>query len=164
MNVRRVFPIREPNVRRLCTTSYPGHPKGCPNYGQRKTCPPQARLIENVLDLSSDIFVVWNCFALGAHVERMRKKHPEWSDRQCRCCLYWQGTARKQLEVCIQTFRRSTRGRNLIAVRCPEACGVDVTETMASVGIELEWPPKNIVRQVALLGKRVGRINKVRRS
>ncbi len=162
MNARRVFPIREPNVRRLCTTPYPGHPKGCPNYGGRDTCPPQARLIEDVLDLRSDIFVVWNCFPLGAHVERMRKRHPEWSDRQCRCCLYWQGTARKRLEETIGTFRRSHRGRKLITVRCPEACGVNVTETMASVGIQLEWPPKNIVRQVSLLGRRVGLIRKMR--
>jgi hypothetical protein len=33
---------------------------------------------------------------------------------------------------------------------CPEAGGVNVTDTLRLVGIELEWPPQKIVRQVAI--------------
>jgi hypothetical protein len=40
----------------------------------------------------------------------------------------------------------------LIAVTCPEACGVDVTATMASIGVALEWPPVSTAYQVALVG------------
>ncbi len=29
----------------------------------------------------------------------------------------------------------------LVVVECPEACGVNVHETMLRVGVELEWPP-----------------------
>jgi len=34
----------------------------------------------------------------------------------------------------------------------PEAMGVNVTETMKRVGIELEWPPVNVAYQIALAG------------
>jgi hypothetical protein len=37
---------------------------------------------------------------------------------------------------------------------CPEAMGVNVTATMKNLGVELEWPPKNIVRKVAIIGVR----------
>jgi hypothetical protein len=36
--------------------------------------------------------------------------------------------------------------------KCPEAMGVDITSTMSSIGIELEWPPKNITYQVSIAG------------
>ena len=35
---------------------------------------------------------------------------------------------------------------------CPEANGVNVTRTLKEYGIELEWPPKRIVRQIAIIG------------
>jgi len=84
----------------------------------------------------------------------MREKHPEWSERQLACCLYWQAGARKQLESEIQKFYREHPG--LWLVRCPEAMGVDVTGTMRLVGVELEWPPRERALQVALACARVG--------
>jgi hypothetical protein len=32
----------------------------------------------------------------------------------------------------------------------PEAHGLNVTATMKSIGIELEWPPKTVTYQIAL--------------
>lgn len=146
-----IVPVVQPDVRELCVRPYPGHRHGCPNHGRRATCPPRALMIGDLLDLRRPVWVIWNDFAFGAHVERMRRKHPERSERQLACCLYWQGSARKQLEAEIARFLE--RGSAVI-VRCPEACGVNVTATMRKVGVELEWPPRKIARQVALAGGR----------
>ena len=41
---------------------------------------------------------------------------------------------------------------NMKMVTCPEAAGVNVTATMASIDIDLEWPPVTVAYQVALAG------------
>lgn len=142
----------------LCARRYPGHPKGCPNLGKRLTCPPQAALWTPKFLASRAWYAVWNVFPFGEHVEKMRVKHPEWTERQLANCLYWQGTARKQLVFEISAFARYFMicGLNpktdVITSNIPEAHGVNVTATMKSIGIELEWPPRNVAYQVALAG------------
>lgn len=146
-----VRPVVDLAVRSLCTRPYPGHKKGCPNYNKRGSCPPQSELIEHALDLERPIYCIWNVFPFGRYVRRMKKLHPEWSERQCKCCLYWQGTARKQLNARI-TCLLDSRRTGMVVVRCPEAKGVNVTATMLSLGIRLEWPPRDVAYQVALAG------------
>ncbi len=148
----QVVPVVDASVRGLCCRFYPLHPKGCPNFGKRDTCPPKAPMIGELLDLSQPVFAVYNIFDFGGHVARMRDRHPDWSERQVRCVLYWQGTARKQLRVRLRKFCREHRG--LKSIGCPEACGVNVTATMAAVGIHLEWPPETVAYQIALAGSR----------
>jgi hypothetical protein len=80
----------------------------------------------------------------------MKAKHPTWSQRQLECCLYWQGKARKQLRLRVEAFLKNNGSKAVLY--CPEACGVDITETMRSIGVELEWPPKIYTYQVALIG------------
>ncbi len=140
--------VIRPEVRSLCARRYPGHPHGCPNHGKRATCPPQAPLFADICDPGYPTALIWNRFEFGAHVERMRRKHPEWSKRQLACCLYWQGGARKALEERIRTF--ATRYPTWTVTRCPEAMGVDVTASMARIGIALEWPPESCTYQVAV--------------
>ena len=83
----------------------------------------------------------------------MYDKHQNWSLRQAECCLYWQPKARKQLREKIKDFLRQRKDRNeLKIVDCPEGCGVNVTETMKQLNIELEWPPKIYAYQVVLIG------------
>jgi len=150
-----VIPVCDPSwARALCLRSYPGHPKGCPNHGKRDTCPPRAPLLGDVIDLAQPVLAIFNAFPLGEHVARMRRKHRKWSKRQLYCCLYWQGTARKQLRQRIAAFRERHYGDGIQwrVLTCPEACGCNVTETMRRVGIELEWPPNRIAYQVALAG------------
>lgn len=138
-------------IRHLCATPYEGHPFGCPNYGKRKTCPPEAPYIDKIMDLNGPMFVIWNEFDLASHVSKMKTAHPDWKDRQLYCCLYWQGTARKQLEQEIQRFCNEHR-EDFAILRCPEATGVCVTETMKLIGVTLEWPPINKAFQVAIAG------------
>ena len=145
-----VRPVLNAKVRGLCRKPYPGHPRGCPNWNSRATCPPGAPLLSRLLDLSQPVYCAYNAFDLAAHVARMKVRHPEWSKRQLHCCLYWQGTARKQLRIRVDQFLE--RQPELIVLYCPEACGVDVTATMESLGISLEWPPARTTYQVALIG------------
>lgn len=137
-------------VRKLCAAPYTNHRKGCPNFGKRLDCPPHAKRIEHVIDLTRDVFVIWNKFNFGKHCQRMRSKHPEWSQRQVECCLYWQGTARKQLRYKIIEFKREHSGMTI--VKNPEGAGVNVTATMEKVGIILQWPPVDTTYQIVLAG------------
>jgi len=155
MPYQLVVPHLDSSVRELCRKRYRGHPRGCPNYGKKAGCPPGAKLWADSFDIAAPAWVIWNRYSLLEHVRRMRAGHPKWSDRQCECCLYWQGTARKALKAEIDRYRWSGRfGRHYEIVRCPEAMGVNVTATMRSVGIELEWPPQRWSYQVALSGRR----------
>ena len=140
--------VHNPSVRKLCPRKYPGHPRGCPNYGKRAACPPRAPLLMDIQDIGSPTVIIWNRYEFGEHVARMKAKHPKWSDRQLACCLYWQGTARKALGETIEGFKSIYTAYTV--TRCPEAMGVDITATMAKLGIELEWPPERYTYQVAV--------------
>lgn len=155
MTIHYVQPVIERSVRNLCVKPYYNHPKGCPNYNKRNLCPPAALLLTEFIDLDKRVLAVCVHFNLGMHVERMKDKHPNWSQRQCECCLYWQGSVKKKLkdEVAYNMTRPALfDSGNLVSTDCPEAMGVNVTATMANVGIVLEWPPKKIVRKIAFIG------------
>lgn len=141
------------SVRSLCIRPYLNHPKGCPNYGKRISCPPECELLEDVYDLSKGFYVVWIDFNFESHCRKMRRKHPQWSPRQVECCLYWQGKARKELkeELIDVMFYLEGTGNWKVAT-CPEAMGVNLTETMKKLNVQLEWPPIKIVRKIALVG------------
>lgn len=146
-----VKPVVIRPIHSLCVRPYPNHKKGCPNYGRKKGCPPGVPMFDSFYDLSRPIYAIYNIFDFKGHVDRMRAKHPDWSKRQLECCLYWQGTARKKLKERIEIFKRLA-GERYVVNAVPEAMGVNVTETMKRVGVELEWPPINVAHQVAMAG------------
>lgn len=160
MPFARVVPVVDPSVRALCVKSYPLHPRGCPNFGKKAGCPPATPLLDEFFDLDGPCYVIWNVFDFGAHVAKMRAAHPAWSERQLSCCLYWQGTARKALDVEIDRFRRAVLlpgvPETMFQIdRCPEAKGLDVTATMVRfTGLALEWPPRTKAVQVAFAARR----------
>jgi hypothetical protein len=147
----QTVPIFDSEVRSLCCRPYPLHPKGCPNFGKVDRCPPRVLLLHDVFDLTSTCCVIWNTFPFGEHVARMKEIHPDWSERQLECCLYWQGTARRQLAASITAFKNLYP--EFEVTTCPEAMGLNVTATMRAIGIELEWPPKKFTVQVAFAAK-----------
>lgn len=150
MSFQNVNLIIDCGVRSLCQRPYPGHPKGCPNYGKKTGCPPGSELITELIDLDQPIFAIWNVFDFTEHIKKMRLKHPAWSERQLSCCLYWQRGARKELKKEIQYFMATRLG--WIILRNPESNGVNVTATMFQIGERLEWPPKTKAYQVAIAG------------
>lgn len=146
----KVKPVIDRNMRKLCVRPYPLHKKGCPNFNRKEGCPPNCKDIDEILDFKKNIYVIYNKYHFGKHKARMRRLHPNWSKRQVECCLYWQGTARKQLKdkikVFLHLFPRST------IVACPEASGTNLTATMEQIGIKLEWPPVKYTYQIVLAG------------
>lgn len=139
----------DPAFQKLCKQSYYNHPRGCPNYGKKKGCPPRQKLFFDIFE--HDFYLIYTEFNLTTHVKKMKKKHSDWTDRQLYCCLYWQQTARKNLKKEINRFKKSLP--NHFITTCPEAMGVNVTDLMEdNAGIKLEWPVKTITYQVAVGG------------
>ncbi len=130
-----------------CKLPYPGHPKGCPNFPK---CPNTR--VDFCTLISCGLkrwFAVVEEFDLKAHAEEMKRRHPDWSERQCRNLLYWQGPVRLLLTA--KAYEHWVPGG--IVLEIPEAHGINVFETMAKVGIVIERHP-DIVRKVMLVGKR----------
>lgn len=146
-----VDPVVDLSVRMLCLKKYPGHRRGCPNYEHKTGCPPYAPTISQLLNLQLPVWAIWNVFDFAGHCHRMKAKHPRWSKRQIECCLYWQPKARKELKEKIEQFEASQPGKQYIVMN-PEGAGVNVTETMKSIGIELQWPPVTKTYQIVLAG------------
>ena len=146
-----VKPVIDFSVRLLCYKAYPGHKRGCPNYDRRYSCPPKCPKINQVINLKKPIYIIWNMFDFYKHCQKMLSLHPKWSDRQVKCCLYWQGKARKQLQNEIRKFRQDHPNNQVLYP--PEAYGINITGTMKTIGIKLEWPPINFTYQVAIAGK-----------
>lgn len=151
------------SVRELCYRPYQNHPKGCPNFGKRPTCPPRCLKLENAFDVPKGFWVVWVDFDFAIYRRNMKRKHPNWSQRQIDCCLYWQGGVKKKLKEAVVDLMYYLDGRgDWYATDCPEAFGVNVTETMKTLGVILEWPPENIVYKIAIIGIQRGQRNIVR--
>jgi len=145
-----VKPVIDLTVRALCKKPYPRHKHGCPNWNKKEGCPPKALPLNKVFDLTTPVYVVYNRFNLGDHVTNMINKHPDWSEAQLKCVLYWQSKARKELKNKVNIYLKSNK--DLVANYCPEGNGVNVTETMKQIGIKLKYPPEKYAYQIAFLG------------
>ena len=134
-----INPIIDSIIPKLCKRPYYLHKNGCINYSRKKGCPPGVSLINRIIDLNEIVYIIYNKFDFKGHVERIRKKHPDWTKRQLECCLYWKGSARKKLKEKIRKFKE--KFPQLFIINTPEARGVNLTETMKQIDINLEWPP-----------------------
>jgi len=145
---QKIVPVIDYTVRGLCQRPYPNHRKGCPNYGKKLTCPPQVALWGEICDLGLATWLFFTKFNLAEHRARMKQKHPNWTRRQLDCCLYWQQGAKKPLKEHLKLWAMPGSFTTI----CPEAMGINVTETMKQIGIILEWPPETWTYQVAMGG------------
>jgi predicted metal-binding protein len=129
------------------------HPNGCPNYNKNSDCPPQAPLIEDYIDLTKKHwFVIYN-FDMKNHVETLklqpRKDKKDWTEKQARCSLYWQGRVNKQLiNECVSFSHNSQK---IFTLR-PEARGIHVIKTVKLLDIPINTRPKDTVYKIALVG------------
>ena len=152
---RWIVPVRKlvhsPKVHYWCALPYPGHPKGCPYFDKRDECPTRTPHVTEVYDLTRPMYFVYNEFDLEAHIERMRAKHPGWSERQLRNVLYWQRTSKKEVG------RRARMAIEMLKVDCiyhrPEAIGINMYATARHSGLKLEKIRNlKICRHIILLG------------
>ncbi len=140
-------------AREWCMLPYPDHPKGCPNYGNRSTCPPTVPLLEQVYNLSRPSYLVVVEFDLATHVRAMMIRHPDWTERQAKCVLYWQGTVNKQLRVEVGSYLKIIP--NLVVTLCPEAIGLNVIATAQLAGVPIRSKPVDKVFKIAFMGELV---------
>jgi len=133
---------------KLCLLPYPNHKHGCPNFGKKEDCPPSAKFFSRLILIP--MFLVGVKFDLEKHMKRMKDRHPDWSDRQAKCLLYWQGTVNKALRE--ECEKISSNHPNYLVLYKPEANGVNVFATCRSLGIILERSPKKYVWKIAIMG------------
>ena len=107
-------------------------------------------MFDELIDIGKPVYCIMNQFNLRAHAEIMRSRHPDWSEAQLYCCLYWQGRGRKQLRLKVNGFLEDRPG--YIALYCPEGSGVDVVATAGQFGLKFEWPARNYAYQIAIAG------------
>ena len=137
-------------ARKWCKLPYPDHPKGCPNYGTRITCPPDAPLIQDYFNLDEPFYLISVEFDLQSHIKKMFDLHPNWTIKQAKCVLYWQNSVRKKLKLVCQQFIDEHPGYSFND--CPEAMGVNVISTAQNHGIPIKVQPENIVYKIAFAG------------
>jgi len=168
----RVYPDIGKEPRGMCCFPYYGHPKRCPNFNKCDRCPPKVPMFDEYFDISQPVYAAYQEFDLAKHAANLKEKHPGWSGEQCRCVLYWQKGVRSVLNRrCDDYLKYLPNGYEWN--QTPEAMGVWVFNTMKVAGIEMEgykskeeWQeetltgvkkecePIQIVRLVAMFGKR----------
>ena len=148
------------HTRKWCLYPYLGHPSGCPNYDKKK-CLLTTPLIDSYLDLNSPLYAVYSEFNLEEHIRRLKRKHPNWSERQLKCVLYWQGSSRKMLRENISKAQSKFLFTKIIT--CPEWLGVNVYATLKLAGLYLDKIKSlKICRHVAICGVERGHITQRR--
>lgn len=135
-----------------CRMKYPLHPNGCPNFPK---CPENRPDFKRLPQMTW--YAVVNEFDLRTHAEKMKVKHPHWSERQCRNVLYWQNSVRKRLRDEAASFMEE--GDILLDI--PEASGVHVIETMRRVGIQMQVRRPDLVKKVMLVGKAINQTTRI---
>ena len=142
--------VTSAQVGKWCRLSYPGHKRGCPNYG-RPNCPPGAGSIVDVIDTTQPMYLVSAMFNLKYHAELMKIRHSGWSDRQCRNVLYWQQIVRADLRRAVKAAM-GFLGCDVVTY-CPEGFGVNVFVTARAAGLKLDKTRRIwIDHHVALIG------------
>lgn len=150
-----------------CRLPYPNHPKGCPNYDKNPFCPPIAKFMVEILEIFSYFYLIFAEFNLKEHKERMKKLHPNWSERQSACVLYWQSSVKKSLKNYIFEvyMKNKTQSKYLLScgssfrlleinqkeIYSMEAGGIDVLNTLKANSIQFETKPRDYVLLVNLL-------------
>ena len=131
-----------------CCHIYENHSMGCPNFIRGCT---SKRIPFVLLKDKFHWYAIVEEFNLKFHAEKMKIKHPLWTERQCRNPLYWQGAVRKHLRDKANSVRGFVDGLETVLLDIPEAHGVDVFKTMTRVGVFIEQKP-DVVRKVMLVG------------
>lgn len=133
------------SIQNICKAPYYGHPKGCPNFGKKNGCPPEQKLIDEIFDFEKELYLIYTEFMVGEFAEKMKLMHPEWENfpRQLYNPRRWQPTARKEHKNEIINF--FIQYPNTIVDSSPEAKGVNVSNLMKIIGVELnwKWPPEH---------------------
>ncbi len=150
-----------------CQLPYPNHPNGCPNFNKNPLCPPNVNFMEKILEKYLLFYLVYAEFDLKKQRKRMLRRHPNWSNRQANCLLYWQNSVKKELKRAIEKIILENKEKEILLLSCGsgfklskyytkmipsmEAVGINVFNTLKNNHIEFELKPINKVILVNLL-------------
>jgi predicted metal-binding protein len=153
--------IFDPKVRTYC---YNPNFK-CPNYGNSWACPPKAPYLEKQIILYTRFFLIYIKQDIDMNkkevFESMRDRLEEeitnfikeHSRNYKQVQILWDGYCR----LCEKEGKKCTI-KSKLPCRYPdeirysmEAIGINVTETVRRVELDIEWPPKNHIYRVGLI-------------
>jgi len=155
--------IRNPAIQELCNCNYYDK-NGCPNYNKDyfkpyvkgfeyiSPCPPHAHMIDQIAECPWTLVCAVCDFK--QYLDDMKEKHKNWSDRQLRNVLYWQGSVKARLRK--KTEEAISEDTTKIYFDRPEAHGVNVFQTMKYLGYELEFRPKKTLYMINLIACKKG--------
>lgn len=142
-------------TREWCKLPYPGHPRGCPNYGKNEKCPPRSKIRTDILERHESFILAYATFDVTGYVTRMKLVHPDWSDRQLRNSRYWQGSLKKMLLDFIRTnfdYKEILgAGSGFMNSQSMESAGIDVFATLNRNGITFDRTARKFIIMVSLL-------------
>lgn len=140
--------------RSMCIRPYKNHKYGCPNFGKLPTCPPNIPcMYDQVFDIS-DVYAVVTKFYLEEWVAKRREKRPDLPDGQLRNILVWQPITKKENDYAVSEFYKENPDKvDYISTRLLECMGVHVVDTMKEVGINIKFPPGDIVYRISFVAK-----------
>lgn len=164
-----------PLVTAWCLCEYRNHPDGCPNYGDKDWCPPQAHEFPSGVDISNynvirghndEMFLLrlkpgmeptmWlfiRRFDLKGWVKKLRDANPKMSDRQARIPYLYNDRVYRQIYADAESYRW-TLGKPTILLRRPEANGVNLFGTSRSNGgPQLQKNPVDDAHFMAILAE-----------
>jgi predicted metal-binding protein len=121
----------------MCRKPYYKHPKGCPNYGKKESCPPRVSHITEVFDLSTIHFLIMK-FDFAKYIAMRREARPHDTNRSLANQRHWQGHLRSQLRLEWQNSLQCVYP-DYIVREDPEALGVNVVSSLANHGIDFDW-------------------------
>ena len=150
--------IRYPEVLDLCAYPYPNHPKGCPN--QEKCC---SSPYFDILEPFKYYYLLYLVFNYKKYKELRREEHPEWTENQTKCVLYWQNSLKRLIKDYLEDLYKE--GNHFYIIGCGsgfklsfqnkvfsmESMGINVFSTLKRNGIGFEVKPRDKVLLVNLL-------------
>ena len=163
MNIdRNTIPFTDTG--KWCQLPYPNHRKGCPNYGKNPLCPPLLSQDPKILDKWDEFVLIYAVLDFKTYLEQMKTLHPEWSERQLRNPLYWQGSVKKHLRHAVvreclnyrEPFDFLGAGSGFKNKPSIEAIGVNVMEMYKLNGIDFETKPETKVVMSCLVMRKKG--------
>jgi predicted metal-binding protein len=144
-------------IKAHCLDPYYKHPKGCPNWGVKIGCPPEAPFFSDVY--SKDVYIGAVKFNFEEYLFSRRQTHPDWTERAIRNPRHWQGHVRSEMRQFLFDYLSNHPEINGEILTNPEALGVNLFATCKKVGIQLEQTPQKFVYQVVLIANRLAEIN-----
>jgi len=130
-----------------CRLPYPRHPLGCPNFGQKKKCPPKS--VKWTELIQEPYYFVIHEFDLEVWVNKHRNRN---------YFLYQTGARKILKDFCREVIGIEEMLEPTILMQ-PEKNYVNVFSTCRIHGVKLEKNPQKIVKFVAMIGTKRNAVN-----